>query len=133
MTWTYSGNPGSTKKDEVRFLLGDNKETAQSLSDEEIAYLLGLNSNDAYTTAAEGAGRMAVRYLGLSATTKRVGDLSLSHDYANQAAAYRELERILRAGRTAYDVGSPYMADTSSNQFSVGMLDYDYTNPRLRP
>lgn len=132
MAWTYSGDPSASTSDEVRFLLGDVKETAQSLSDEEIAYLIGLNSGDAYLTAAEAAGRMAVRYLGLSATTKRVGDLSLSMDYANQAAAYKELQRVLRTGRTANDIGGPYWGDTSSNQFSVGMLDYDYRNPRTR-
>jgi tRNA(Phe) wybutosine-synthesizing methylase Tyw3 len=131
MSWTYTGDPSASKQDEVRFLLGDIKHTEQSLSDEEIMYLLSVNSDDAYMAASEAAGRMAVRYLGLSATTKKVGDLWLQKQYSAEADRYYELQRVLRTGRTAYDVGAPKYTDTSTNIFHVGMNDNPTSwNPR---
>ena len=40
MTWTYSGNPSSTERDAVRFLVGDTDTNDQLLSNEEIDYLV---------------------------------------------------------------------------------------------
>lgn len=40
MTWTYSGNPKTNRKDEVRFLVGDTNEAAPIFQDEEIEYLI---------------------------------------------------------------------------------------------
>jgi len=48
MSWTYSGDPTSSKKDECRFLIGDTNETAPIMQDEEIEYLVsqfGMNEN----------------------------------------------------------------------------------------
>jgi hypothetical protein len=131
MAWSYSGNPADSTLDEVRFLLGDTVETAQSLTDEEIGYLTALNQDDAYRSAAEAADRMAVRFAGMSATTKRVGDLSLSTEYAQTAEHYYRLSEKLMRGRTAFAVGGPFMADDSPGIFSIGMHDTGWTDPRL--
>lgn len=40
MTWSYSGSPDSSDKDEVRFLIGDTDTDEQLLTDEEINYLV---------------------------------------------------------------------------------------------
>lgn len=40
MTWSYSGDPATSQKDEVRFLIGDTDTKEQLLQDEEIQYLL---------------------------------------------------------------------------------------------
>lgn len=42
MAWSYSGDPSTSKKDEVRFLIGDTNINQQILSDEEIEYMLKL-------------------------------------------------------------------------------------------
>jgi hypothetical protein len=42
MSWTYSGNPGASSLDKVRFEIGDTISTDQLLSNEEINYVLGL-------------------------------------------------------------------------------------------
>lgn len=44
MSWNYSGNPATSRKDEVRFLIGDtnNDPDEQMLQDEEIDYLLSI-------------------------------------------------------------------------------------------
>jgi hypothetical protein len=38
--WTYSGDPATSDKDEVRFLMGDTDDDFQLMSDEEIAYVI---------------------------------------------------------------------------------------------
>jgi len=40
MSWTYSGNPGDSDKDQVRFYLGDVDPNFPLLTDEEITFLL---------------------------------------------------------------------------------------------
>src|SRR5690606_25286855 len=40
MTWSYSGDPGLSAKDEVRFLVGDTDPDEQLVTDEEIEYAL---------------------------------------------------------------------------------------------
>lgn len=48
MSWSYSGNPASSKLDECRFLLGDTNEDAPIMQDEEIQYIItqsGTNDN----------------------------------------------------------------------------------------
>ena len=44
MAWSYSGNPALSRKDEVRFLIGDTNSDSdeQMLTDEEIEYSLTL-------------------------------------------------------------------------------------------
>jgi hypothetical protein len=44
--WTYSGNPGHSAVDEVRFLIGDTKAKQPMLLDGEIAWCLGQYNND---------------------------------------------------------------------------------------
>lgn len=48
MSWSYSGNPDSSKLDECRFLLGDTNEKQPIMQDEEIQYIItqsGDNEN----------------------------------------------------------------------------------------
>lgn len=40
MSWTYTGNPKDSKKDECRFLLGDTLEESPIMQDEEIQYII---------------------------------------------------------------------------------------------
>lgn len=40
MAWTYSGDPSSNNKDEIRFLVGDTDTNDQLIQDEEINFLL---------------------------------------------------------------------------------------------
>jgi hypothetical protein len=46
MAFTYSGNPGASNLDRLRFLIGDTKEIGHILEDEELTYLI-----DTYTTS----------------------------------------------------------------------------------
>lgn len=47
MSWTYSGDPSSSKLDECRFILGDTDESQPILQDEEILFIISnANGND---------------------------------------------------------------------------------------
>jgi hypothetical protein len=77
MTWTYSGDPGASALDEIRFLIGDTDTSSQLLSNEEIDYLY-----DAYSDAYAAAVACVVALIGQASRSveesKKVGDLSLS-------------------------------------------------------
>lgn len=46
MSWTYSGDPSSSKIDECRFLIGDTNKSAPIMQDEEIRYLISKAGNN---------------------------------------------------------------------------------------
>lgn len=124
MTWSYTG-PQNSPKDEVRFLLGDTVQQDESLSDEEITYLLGADP-DVYLAAANAAENMAAKYLKLSVTSKKVGELELQYNNSPTVAdKLYKLAARLRQGRYANQASLPFpsWADQSDNIFSVGMND----------
>lgn len=93
MTWSYSGNPASSNKDEVRFLIGDTDTTDQLLSDEEINYTL-VESGSNYQAAHDSAYAIASTFARM-ASSKSVGDLSLS--FSDRAASYYQVaDRMLQ-------------------------------------
>lgn len=125
MAWTYSGNPGTSPRDEVRFLLGDTTNTKQSLTDEEIDYMLTSAGGIALTAAIEGAYALSARHSAISATSKKVGDLQLSYSHGDTAARFEVLAARLRrrsGPRTFLPIVS---AETDkAGTFSIGMDDY---------
>lgn len=88
----YSGNPGASQDDEVRFLVGDTDTAVPRLSDDEVTYLLAT-----YTTpiraAYQAALALAAKY-GAKAN-KTVGPTSIQ--YQGIAQEYRELAASLAA------------------------------------
>jgi len=76
MTWTYSNDPSSSIKDEVRFLVGDTDCKNPLVLDEEIAYVLSKNTDP--LRAAAGVAR-AVAASFASQVNKSVGDLKLQN------------------------------------------------------
>jgi hypothetical protein len=93
MTWTYSGNPGSSARNLVRFLIGDTLTTRQLLSDEEIDAVLTYQSSPSYAAAACAD---AIANLFSSKVDKSIGQTSLSLSQAIRQ--YREMADRLRAG-----------------------------------
>lgn len=90
-TWTYSGDPTVSQKDEVRFLVGDTDESDQQLLDAEINYALTKG----------GVGSATIQcILGLIGkysrlVSKSVGDLRIS--YTDRVKNYQELLLRLKA------------------------------------
>lgn len=78
MTFTYSGNPGASALDEVRFLIQDTDSNDQLLSNEEISYLLLSYDNDAFSAAVGAVTSLIAQAARVQEESKTVGDLSLS-------------------------------------------------------
>lgn len=96
MTWEWSGDPTTSSKDAVRFLLDDIDESNQKMSDEGLLWLLSQESN-IYLAAALACDTLAARYRAL-VQSKSVGGLSIS--YGDRAAQYAEQAATLRARGT---------------------------------
>lgn len=124
MTATYSGNPLSSKRDEVRLLIGDTDVDPASdalMTDEEIDYLI-VKYNNAYKVGAEAAETIAAKFA--KKADKTIGPLSIS--YRDQFDRYTILAQSLRqrAGRSAGGAGIPKTTQKSTKpHITLGMHD----------
>jgi hypothetical protein len=136
MSWTYSGDPSTSTRDEARFHAQDTNRDDQQLSDEEWNYLLTEHSDNAVQAAVHATDILAAQYS--RRADKSVGDLSIS--YNQIAENYRKLQRTLsrRLGLVTAGVfaGGISISDKLSNEqdsdlvkpsFRRGMHDYDGT------
>lgn len=92
MTWSYSGNPSASAKDEVRFLVGDATPSDQLLQDEEIAYCI-TSGGSARLGAAFAADAIAAKFSRLA--DRSVGQVSVS--CSQKSTQYRKLAGELRS------------------------------------
>lgn len=132
MAWTYSGNPASSDRDAVRFLVGDTDTTDQQLQDAEIDWLLVENPN-AQMAAAHACEAIAAKYARLVSTS----NLSLSVSAGDRQAHYLALAMKLRkqaqdGGAEMFVGGTRYSqkeareenADEVQPNFEIGEDDY---------
>lgn len=139
MAWTYSGNPASSNRDAVRFLIGDTDTTDQQLQDAEIDWLLVENPNP-NMAAAHACEALAAKYARQVSTT----NLSLSVSAGDRQAQYLMLATKLR--RQAQDGGATMFvggtsiaekleraenADEVQPAFQIG--EDDYYSPTIDP
>lgn len=137
MSFTYSGNPASTPRDWVRFKLGDVKRGKASLTDGELDFLIseatpaGQTATTSPATkvhaAIAAAREMATRYSGFSASSKTVGNVSLSYEHAATADRFRDLAEQLKTLLPPEQVSGGFtgalMAPARPSIFRVGMGD----------
>lgn len=124
--WTYSGDPSSSLRDAVRFLIRDTDEANAKVSDEEIAWLLAQNDDDVYSAAIYAADSVATYYSN-QIRTKTVGALSIT--YAATATEYRALAKDLRLRRTRFGAFIPYSGGISRSDKSANVSDTDWSRP----
>lgn len=127
MTFSYSGNPLASAKDQVRFLLGDTATGTGKLSDEEIAYLLTEWEDDTYAAAAAAAdiiSNNAAAYYDFSADggTSSIGQLQ---------ERYRQVARTIRQTRAQraivpFYVGGIDRADTEAFEADESVIHTDF-------
>ncbi len=98
MTWSYSGDPTSSPKDEVRFLAGDVLECEPLVQDEEIEYALTRFSAPRLA-AALVLRSLASRYARQASV--RVGDVQLSGGGQITGAFKKRADELDPAGLTA--------------------------------
>jgi hypothetical protein len=133
VTWTYSGDPASSLRDQVRFLIGDTDTDDQLISDEEIAYLLTQSSDDVYQAAYEACYTIGSKFARL-ATSKSVGDLSLSFSDRSQSF-FQVAARMLELGSrrvpptpwvdpNSLKRAGQYPGGMNGTEYWTGQMDY---------
>jgi hypothetical protein len=96
MTFTYSGDPSTSTRNYVRFLIHDTDSTDALFSDEELNYVISEWGNDPYKSARECAEILIARFSRLAdSSSKSVGDISVSESYSSKIAHYKELANSL--------------------------------------
>ena len=98
MTWTYSGDPGSSELDEVRFLIQDTDTDDQLLSDEELTYLLD-SYGDPYSAAIAAVVSLIGKASRAVEESKKVADLSLTRKAGARVQQWEALKRNLEYER----------------------------------
>jgi hypothetical protein len=98
MTFTYSGNPGASTRDLVRFLISDTNSADAYFQNEELDYLITIWGNG-YTAAIEAVRTLIGREANLSSTSKKVGDLSLTTVKGMSVTKWLELIKQLETAR----------------------------------
>lgn len=126
MTWTYSGNPASSNRDLVRFLIHDTDTTAQLLTDEEIDGLLTIEGS-ARGAAILAAGSLSARF-GRKASMS-VGDLSIN--YGSISSFYGSLVASLRR-ELVCSSARPYAGGQSIADKDTKEEDDDRVNPSFK-
>ena len=132
MVWTYSGDPGASTLDAVRFLLGDTVEANAIFSDEELDWLIATQSNP-YFAAALAADSAAAAYSNKSndnVKTKTVGALSISYD-TEKAKEYRNLAGSLRFRGALNAPIMPYSGGISKDDKDAREDETDWVKPNF--
>lgn len=131
MTWTYSGDPSASDKDETRFLVGDTDSGSQLISDEEINYLL-VKYPSPLSAAAQGARAIAAKLS--TFVDEKTGDISVSNSML--AKQFRDLADQLQGQLSEFDIavfaGGISVSDVDTRnadtdrvdgEFEIGMQD----------
>lgn len=134
MTWSYSGDPGDSALDEIRFLIQDTDTNDQLLSNEEITYLY-----DAYGDAYSAAVACVVALIATASRSveesKKVGDLSLSQKTGARVQQWQELLKRLESERFRRYPAAPAVnnnallptsrrdPESEGSDFVVGQMD----------
>lgn len=128
MAWTYSGNPASSSKDAVRFLVGDTRVDDSLVQDEEIAWALAQNSN-IYGAAAIIAESISA-YFATQATSVVIGPIR--EDYGQRAKDYASKAKELsgkssETGTLNIYAGGIYSADKLVNSEDTSLTVASFT------
>lgn len=119
MSWSYSGDPSTNEKDEVRFVIGDTETEMQLVTDEEIAYL--LDEYGSVTSASIEAVKRIIAKLSKKVSKELRSVIRI--EYSHMVKNYRELLKDLeQSNATASDTGM-LSSCTHSAIFDVGMMD----------
>lgn len=134
MTWSYSGDPGGSTLDEIRFLIQDTDTDDQLLSNEEITYLADAYG-DSYSAAVAAVGVLIAKASKVQEESKRVGDLSLSVTSGARVSQWQALMDSLKAERFRRFPSAPIANENSllptderdvedeGSDFVVGQMD----------
>jgi len=128
MTWSYSGNPGNSSLDAVRFYIGDTDETDQLLVDSEINFILESETNP-MKAASTACDIILVRLSREVDYTIGPESVKASQKLDNYLKVKAALEKRIADSQTKTYIPSPSWRDPLSAEpptiFAVGMHDND--------
>lgn len=103
--WSYSGDPATSGKDSVRFLIGDVDPKAQALTDAEVNYAIAVEGSVmmAAITCAEACMARFVRLVSESDTD--ADKKSRKREYQQRVDSYKTLIQQLKAKRARRAIG----------------------------
>lgn len=123
MSWTYSENPASSTRDQLRFLIQDTDIQDQLLSDGELDYLL-TSEGSALSAAARAAEILVARFS--KEMDEKVGGVSVN--FSQRAESYRKLMADLKR-RIALKSAMPYAGGISQSDKDARATDDDRVQP----
>lgn len=126
MNWTYTGNPASSNRDAVRFLIGDTDPANKRVSDEEVTWALSEEPN-VYLAAAVVASSIAALFA--DRVSKAVGDLRI--EYGQQQKNYADLAVRLTVRGNQRAAGF-FAGGISHDDKQTTRRDTDLVNPSFR-
>jgi hypothetical protein len=92
MTFTYSGDPSTSTRNAVRFLINDTLSADALFSDEELNYLIAEWGTNVYEISRAACEVLVSRFSRLAdSTSKSVGDISVSESYSAKSKQYQDL------------------------------------------
>jgi len=129
MSWSYTGNPGDSDKDLIRYMVGDINEADPEVQDEEIQYEIDKGIADG-TYSALGASisilrSILARYKNMM--DEKVGDVDVkwSQRYSNTKDLLDNFEEEL----SKTSLGSAYGGGISVSNKSTNTSNIDRVNP----
>lgn len=128
MTWTYSGNPGSSTRDEVRFLIQDTVTSDQLLSNEEIDYLITAYDGDAYAAAIASIVALIAKAARAVEESKTVGDLSLTQRAGERVKQWESLKKMLDTERFRRFPAAPVVNPNAILPTNEGIVEGEGTD-----
>lgn len=127
MSFTYSGDPASSGRDAVRFLLNDTSTSNAEFQDAEIAWML-MQKPNVYRAAAQGARRRAAE-ANEGVASKTVGSLTLT--YSQRSANWLKVAASLeaQADKGAGSALMPFSGGISKADKELVAADADFDKP----
>jgi hypothetical protein len=127
MTWSYSGNPGASDLDEVRFLIQDTDTNEQLLSNEEINYLIAAYV-DPYLAAIGAVGILIAQASREVEESKTVADLSLTRKVGARLSQWEALMKSLKSEQFRRFPAAPVVNPNAILPTDIGIVEGEGTD-----
>lgn len=124
MVWQYSGNPGYSAKDQVRFLIGDTDSKDPLLLDAEIVWVLSQYNNSPMNAAIRCCETIIAKFSRLA--DEQVGQVRI--DFHQKAEAYTKMLTVLKS-RLATEDAAFYAGGISVSDKQTQELNSDRVRP----
>ena len=111
MAANYSGNPGDSTRDLVRFLITDTVTASPYFQDAELDYLIGVHTDGGVAQPYQAAIAAVQIIIGKTADdaseTRKVGELSFTTGAGSAMTSWLTLQKELRKQAFDLDPGAP--------------------------